>query len=155
MLRRIFQLFPQQSFGINRQINALKPIEIHHSSIVLNNKKIDYSRVPVLKEIDLEEQFVRGSGPGGQSVNKTSNCVVLRHIPTGIIIKCHHHRLLQKNQKLARQLLITRLDDKLNGENSVENQMKRLQEKKSSDSTRKRKKLDELKAQWKERENID
>lgn len=44
---------------------------------------IDRSKVPVLIETDLEEQHVRGSGPGGQSVNKTSNCVVLKHVPTG------------------------------------------------------------------------
>lgn len=48
---------------------------------------IDYSRVPQLVEGDLEEQFVRGSGPGGQSVNKTSNCVVLTHLPTGKCLK--------------------------------------------------------------------
>lgn len=44
---------------------------------------IDYSKVPVISEDDLEERFVRGSGPGGQSVNKTANCVVLKHMPTG------------------------------------------------------------------------
>ena len=42
---------------------------------------------PVLKESDLDEWHVRGSGPGGQSVNKTSNNVVLKHIPTGIVVK--------------------------------------------------------------------
>lgn len=46
-------------------------------------KQLDYSNVPVLKDDELEERFVRGSGPGGQSVNKTSNCVVLHHTPTG------------------------------------------------------------------------
>lgn len=48
---------------------------------------IDYSKVPQLVEAELEEQFVRGSGPGGQSVNKTANCVVLTHLPTGIVLK--------------------------------------------------------------------
>lgn len=43
--------------------------------------------LPVVHEEDLDEQFVRGSGPGGQATNKTSNCVVLRHIPTGIVVK--------------------------------------------------------------------
>lgn len=43
--------------------------------------------LPILHEEDLDEQFVRGSGPGGQATNKTSNCVVLRHIPTGIVVK--------------------------------------------------------------------
>lgn len=44
---------------------------------------LDLSRVPELAEADLEEQFVRGSGPGGQATNKTSNAVVLKHLPTG------------------------------------------------------------------------
>lgn len=43
--------------------------------------------LPVLNEDDLAEQFVRGSGPGGQATNKTSNCVVLKHIPSGIVVK--------------------------------------------------------------------
>lgn len=44
---------------------------------------------PVLRENDLEEEFVRGSGPGGQSVNKTANCVVLKHSPTGLVVKVY------------------------------------------------------------------
>ena len=40
-----------------------------------------------LDERDLEESFIKGSGPGGQSVNKTSNCVQLKHLPTGIVVK--------------------------------------------------------------------
>ena len=40
-----------------------------------------------LDERELEEQFVKGHGPGGQATNKTSNCVVLRHVPSGIVVK--------------------------------------------------------------------
>lgn len=47
------------------------------------NSKIDTSRVPVLCEDELEEWFVKGSGPGGSNVNKRTNCCSLRHIPTG------------------------------------------------------------------------
>ncbi|XP_014788236.1 nucleoside diphosphate-linked moiety X motif 6 isoform X1 [Octopus bimaculoides] len=42
---------------------------------------------PEIKEDELEESFARGTGPGGQSVNKTANCCVLKHIPTGIVVK--------------------------------------------------------------------
>ena len=42
---------------------------------------------PELKEGDFDEEFMRGSGPGGQSVAKTNNCVVLTHKATGIRIK--------------------------------------------------------------------
>lgn len=43
--------------------------------------------LPQINEEDLEEDFVKGSGPGGQNVNKLANCVQLRHKPTGVIIK--------------------------------------------------------------------
>lgn len=46
-------------------------------------KQLDYSKVPTLIEAELEVQQVKGSGPGGQKVNKTSSCIVLKHIPTG------------------------------------------------------------------------
>lgn len=54
---------------------------------VLAAGKKDLMDLPVLNEDELEEQFVRGSGPGGQATNKTSNCVVLKHIPSGIVVK--------------------------------------------------------------------
>jgi protein subunit release factor B len=52
----------------------------------LGRKKI------ILKDEDLVETFVKGSGPGGQCINKRSSCVDLRHIPTGIRIQvlCSH-----------------------------------------------------------------
>ena len=38
-----------------------------------------------LLENDIEEKFVRSSGPGGQKVNKSSTCVHLKHIPTSLV----------------------------------------------------------------------
>lgn len=88
--------------------------------------KIDKSRVPTLDEKDLEEQFVSGSGPGGQCVNKSVNCCQLKHKPTGIRVKVHQTRSLIENRKIARELLVEKLDDHFNGENSVSNQKKKL-----------------------------
>lgn len=53
------------------------------AGITRQKHSLDTSLVPQLKESELEEQFVRGNGPGGQAVNKASNCVVLIHKPTG------------------------------------------------------------------------
>lgn len=117
--------------------------------------KIDYSQVPQLDEKDLEEQFVRGSGPGGQATNKTNNCIVLKHKPTGIVVKCHLTRSASQNRKEARRLMVARLDERFNGENSVENQLKQLDGKKSATTSWKRKRLDEMKKAWKDRENIE
>ncbi|KAF7338423.1 hypothetical protein MVEN_02068100 [Mycena venus] len=66
--------------------------------------------VPELREEDLEEAFVRGSGPGGQSVNKTENNVQLLHRPTGIRVTCHETRSLAMNRQIARRRLIEQLD---------------------------------------------
>lgn len=55
-------------------------------SVLMAGKK-DLMDLHVLNEDELEEQFVRGSGPGGQATNKTSNCVVLKHVPSGIVVK--------------------------------------------------------------------
>uniref|UniRef100_A0A3Q2DJX9 Mitochondrial translation release factor in rescue n=1 Tax=Cyprinodon variegatus TaxID=28743 RepID=A0A3Q2DJX9_CYPVA len=72
--------------------------------------------LPVVPEEELEEQFVRGSGPGGQATNKTSNCVVLKHIPTGIVVKCHQTRSVDINRKRAREIMRERLDVAYKGE---------------------------------------
>lgn len=115
---------------------------------------IDLSLVPTLNDSELEESFVRGSGPGGQSVNKTANCVILKHIPTGIVIKCHEHRSVDQNRKSARTILINKLDNLKNGEMSVDNQRRSIESKKLIEAQRRRKKLEELKKTWKEREGL-
>ncbi|MEG0143796.1 MAG: peptide chain release factor-like protein [Akkermansia sp.] len=58
-----------------------------------------------IQESDLDEQFVRGSGHGGQKVNKTNNCVFIKHIPSGISVKCHIERSREINRFLARREL--------------------------------------------------
>lgn len=68
-----------------------------------------------VQERDLEETFVRGSGKGGQKVNKTNNCVCLVHVQTGLVIKCHREREREINRFLARRALCDELDHRLNG----------------------------------------
>ena len=62
----------------------------------------------------LIEKFILGSGKGGQKVNKTANCVYLKHIPTGIEIKCQESRSRELNRFLAKRSLCDALDKKLN-----------------------------------------
>lgn len=114
-------------------------------------KKLDYSRVPELNEKDLKEDFVRGTGPGGQATNKTANCVVLTHIPTNIVVKCHATRSLIENRKEARKLLLNKLDEHFNKEMSVENQIKRLEKEKSFKREGRDKKLRALKSEFKKK----
>lgn len=65
-----------------------------------------------VREDDLVEKFVRGSGPGGQKINKTSICVHLLHKPSGIEVRCARERSQSTNRFLARRLLCDRLEDK-------------------------------------------
>ena len=63
-----------------------------------------------LREEDLEESFIRGSGAGGQKINKTSSTVVLRHIPSGIEVRCQRERSQSQNRLVARHELCDRLE---------------------------------------------
>ncbi|MFC1750147.1 peptide chain release factor family protein [Pseudomonadota bacterium] len=67
---------------------------------------------------DIEEHFVRGSGKGGQKINKTSSCVLLRHNPTGIEVRCQKHREQANNRISAYKLLILKVEEKVLGEKS-------------------------------------
>lgn len=72
-----------------------------------------------IKEADLEESFTKGSGSGGQKLNKTANTVLLKHLPTGIIIKCQKTRSREDNRFFARRLLCEELDFRQNGTQSA------------------------------------
>ncbi len=61
---------------------------------------------------DLEFEYMRSQGPGGQSVNKVNSCVRITHKPTGIAVKCQEEKSQHKNRKLALELLRTKLYEK-------------------------------------------
>ena len=63
-----------------------------------------------LKESDFEESFIRSGGSGGQNVNKVSTCVVMRHRPTGLGVKCQRERSQALNRYLAKRLLIDKIE---------------------------------------------
>ena len=62
-----------------------------------------------IHERDIEEKFIRSSGRGGQKVNKTSTCVYLKHLPTGIEVKCMKERSQSLNRFLARRELVEKI----------------------------------------------
>ena len=75
-----------------------------------------------VSEADLEERFIRSSGPGGQRANKVSTCVVLRHRPSGLEVRCQRERIQPLNRFLARRILLDRLEAQQLGRQSQEQQ---------------------------------
>lgn len=73
-------------------------------------------------EEDLEENFIRGSGSGGQKINKTSSCVQLLHRPSRIEIRCQHTRSQVDNRYWARRTLCDKIEEQVLGEKSARQQ---------------------------------
>ena len=62
---------------------------------------------------DVEETFIRGLGPGGQKINKTSSTVRLRHRPTGVEVRCQRERSQAANRETAWAALCEKLEARL------------------------------------------
>jgi peptide chain release factor len=71
-----------------------------------------------VRETDIEEGFVRSGGHGGQNVNKTATCVMLRHRPSGLQVKCQVTRQQGLNRFLARERLLDKIET-LRGEQAA------------------------------------
>ena len=66
----------------------------------------------------IEEEFVRGGGPGGQKINKTSNCVLLHYPPLGLRVRCQRDRRRSVNRFLALRELVDEAEMKIAPESS-------------------------------------
>jgi protein subunit release factor B len=73
-----------------------------------------------IREEDIEESFIRSGGKGGQHVNKASTCVYLKHVPTGIEVKCQEERSQVLNRYRARILLVKKIGMMVKGRESEE-----------------------------------
>ena len=82
-------------------------------NFAVNEKKNEWlkqrMRALGIEERDLEERFVKSAGKGGQKVNKTSSCVFLKHVPTGIEVKFMKDRSQSINRFLARRELVEKI----------------------------------------------
>ncbi|SBT70384.1 peptide chain release factor 2, putative [Plasmodium malariae] len=121
-----------------------------NSFVAINKRLEDIGIYPK----DIEETFIKGTGKGGQKVNKTNNCVMIKCNDMNedkIIIKCHKYRCLQKNRTYARELLykkITSIKEKVEEDisNRIEKEKRRIlkitdREKKESINYKKRRSI--------------
>ncbi|CAF0788213.1 unnamed protein product [Rotaria sordida] len=128
---------------------------------IINNRFIStalpdswYKRLPSVDEKDIEEKAIKGSGPGGQAINKTQNCCQIKHIPTGIVVTCQQTRFLERNRFLALRQLQERLDVYYNGDQSLVAQYKREKSERKEAKRIETKKILEKKRAFKSEQDI-
>ena len=89
---------------------ALFPVSSHKEKLLLERM-----RAMGVRDQDIDEQFIRSSGAGGQNVNKVSSCVVLHHRPTGLRVRCQKERSQGLNRFIARRLLLDKIEASIKG----------------------------------------
>jgi peptide chain release factor len=89
-------------------------------------------------EKDIEEKFVRSSGHGGQNVNKTSTCVYLKHVPTGLEVKCMKDRSQSINRFLARRELVKKIEGLSGQSTSEDTEREKIRKQKAKSKKRSR-----------------
>ena len=72
-----------------------------------------------IRENELVEKFILGSGPGGQKIQKSHSCVYLKHLPTGIEVKCQKDRSRAMNRFYARRELCEKIEKKVHNEQTA------------------------------------
>ncbi|RAL02731.1 peptide chain release factor family protein [Aspergillus ibericus CBS 121593] len=113
------------------------------SALSLANKALP----PRLKieDADVIISYLKGTGPGGQKINKTNSAVQLIHKPTGVVVKSQATRSRSQNEKIARQILADKVEQLLHGDQSrAAIKADRARKKKASKMKKSRRKYREL-----------
>lgn len=95
-----------------------------------------------ISEDDIVEKFIRAGGKGGQKINKTSVCVYMKHIPTGIEVKVQKERSQSVNRFLAKRLLLEKIEEQRLGRESKRNkEIEKIRRQKRKRSKRSQEKI--------------
>ncbi len=95
----------------------------------------------LIDETQLIEKFIIGSGSGGQNLHKTASTVYLKHLPSGLEVKCQDSRSREDNRYFARARLCEKLnallsDEKTKAQQQIE-KAKRQKKRRSRRATQK------------------
>ncbi|KAH8431334.1 peptide chain release factor family protein [Aspergillus melleus] len=127
-----------------RTIPPLRPFSL--SAYSLGSKPLP-ARLKI-EDADLTVSYLKGSGPGGQKINKTNSAVQLIHKPTGIVVKSQATRSRSQNEKIARSLLADRVEQLQSGDQSrISLKAEQARKKKASKVKKSRRKYRELEDQ--------
>ena len=85
---------------------------------------------------DVDERFVRGAGPGGQKINKTSSTVWLRHGPSATEVRCQAERSQAANREKAWEELCDKLEAQLQAKNAAAQQAREAERRRTRPKTR-------------------
>ncbi|EAW08702.1 peptide chain release factor family protein [Aspergillus clavatus NRRL 1] len=98
-----------------------------------------------INDADLTISYLKGTGPGGQKINKTNSAVQLIHKPTGLVVKSQATRSRSQNEKIARQILADKVEELQKGDESRRAiKAERARKKKASKVKKSRRKYREL-----------
>jgi peptide chain release factor 2 len=106
--------FLRKESGVHRlvRISPFSPKTLRHTSFALvevipqiPTKEIDLK----IRSEDLQTDFYRASGPGGQYVNKRMTAVRITHLPTGIQASCQSERSQAQNREKAAEMLFSKI----------------------------------------------
>lgn len=115
-------------------------VACYTTSSTLNKREALPPR-PKVAEEDTTKRYLKGSGPGGQKINKTSSAVQLTHLPTGIVVKSQATRSRTQNESIARRLLAEKVELLEKGsESRVEKKRQQVSKKKRSSEKKSRRK---------------
>ncbi|KAE9988084.1 hypothetical protein EG328_000554 [Venturia inaequalis] len=100
--------FPKARICLRCHIKEFLPLRSFTTSTIHAAKQLPPRRQ--IDESEITEVFLCGSGPGGQKINKTASAVQLKHLPTGLVVKCQATRSRDQNRKTARKILAEKLE---------------------------------------------
>ncbi|KAJ5809256.1 peptide chain release factor-like protein [Penicillium pulvis] len=110
-------LCPRPWLGALQALPRLPRLSTQHRSFSITPNLPAKPLPPRLKinDADLTVSYLKGTGPGGQKINKTNSAVQIIHHPSGIVVKCQATRSRSQNAKTARSLLADKIEQKEKG----------------------------------------